>query len=329
MGKDAGKFLEYTTVVDTQALNSGQASLTVVTNENGGIKDDCVLTKVNDSHYYAVFNGANKLKVKYHLQNVLHETRTKFRDMSIVHSSTELRSLIALQGPNAHRVLSSVLDDSPNLTNLGFMESTQDLEYKHDDTIVTRCGYTGEDGFEVSISNRLAPAFMEEVLAVQDENGQALAFAAGLGARDSLRLEAGLCLYGHELLESITPVSAMLTWTISKRRKEEFGFIGDQVVKKELADGVSVKRCGFIGDKVPIREGTELFTSVNGKAGELVGHVTSGTVGPSVGKAVGMAYVNTPHNKFNTELVAKVRNKEYPVTVRKMPFVAANYYKKP
>lgn len=329
MGQDAGKFLEYTTVVDTQALSSGQAALTVVTNDKGGIKDDCVLTKVNDSHYYAVFNGANKLKIKTHMQQVMLENRRKFKDVSMVHSSTDLRSLIALQGPNAHRVLSAVLDDTPNLTNLGFMESTQDLSFKHDDTIVTRCGYTGEDGFEVSISNRLAPAFMEQVLAVKGEDGKSLAYAAGLGARDSLRLEAGLCLYGHELLETITPVSAMLTWTISKRRKEQGGFIGDNIVLEQLEKGVNTKRCGFIGDKVPVREGTELFTSVNGKAGELVGHVTSGTVGPSIGKAIGMAYVNAPHNKFNTELVAKVRNKEYVVNIRKMPFVPANYYKKP
>lgn len=101
----------------------------------------------------------------------------------------------------------------------------------------------------------------------------------------------------------------MLSWTISKRRKAELGFIGDHVIKQQLEEGVSIKRCGFIGDNVPIREGAELFTSVDGKAGEHVGRVTSGTVCPSVGKAIGIGYVNTPFNKFKTELIAVVRNK--------------------
>lgn len=198
-----------------------------------------------------------------------------------------------------------------------------------EDVIVTRCGYTGEDGFEVSVSNGHAEAFMDKLLALKDGDKQ-LAFPAGLGARDSLRLEAGLCLYGHELREDIGPIGAMLAWTISKRRKESLGFIGAEHVKKAMDEGVNTKRCGFIGDKVPIREGTELFTcEANGKAGKKVGDVCSGTVGPTIGKAVGMAYVDTPHNKQKTKLVAVVRGKEYPVTIAKMPFVPNNYYKKP
>ena len=150
-----------------------------------------------------------------------------------------------------------------------------------------------------------------------------------MGARDSLRLEAGLCLYGHELEEDISPIEAMLAWTISKRRKESFGFLGDKIVEQHMNDGVSRKRCGFIADKVPIREGTDLYVKEeDGSAGLHVGHVTSGTKGPSVGKAIGMAYVNVPHNKFKTELVAKVRGKDVPITIRKMPFWPSNYYKK-
>jgi len=232
MGKDAGKFLEYTTVVDTQTLGNGQASLTLVMNSKGGIKDDCVLTKVNDAHYFAVFNGANKVKVKAHMHNILHENRKKFKDVSLVHNATALQSLIAVQGPMAHHVLKAVLDEEPDLTNLGFMESTQDLSFNTTDIIVTRCGYTGEDGFEVSVPNHSVVAFMEKVLAVKGADGAQLAFPAGLGARDTLRLEAGLCLYGQELKETTTPVQAMLGWTISKRRKEELGFLGDDVVKQ-------------------------------------------------------------------------------------------------
>jgi len=137
-------------------------------------------------------------------------------------------------------------------------------------------------------------------------------------------LEAGLCLYGHELNEDISPIEAMLAWTISKRRKESFGFLGDHLVKKHLAEGVTKKRCGFIGDKIPIREGTELFLP----DGTKVGMVTSGTKGPSLNKAIGMAYVDVPHQKFKTELIAKVRGKDNKITVRKMPFYPSNYFKK-
>lgn len=190
--------------------------------------------------------------------------------------------------------------------------------------IVSRCGYTGEDGFEVSVPNSHIEAFMEKLWEPKDENGERIAEPIGLGARDSLRLEAGLCLYGHELEEDISPIEAMLAWTISKRRKESLGFLGDHLVKKHMAEGVSRKRCGFIGDKVPIREETELFL----KDGTKVGKVTSGTRGPSLGKSVGMAYVDVPHNKFKTELVAMVRGKPQDIVIRKMPFVPSNYYKK-
>ena len=208
---------------------------------------------------------------------------------------------------------------------MDFMESTQDLKFNGKPIIVSRCGYTGEDGFEVSVINADIEQFMDKLWEPKDGNGESIAVPVGLGARDSLRLEAGLCLYGHELEEDISPIEAMLAWTISKRRKESFGFLGDHLVKKHIAEGVTKKRCGFIGDKVPIREGADLYLP----SGEKVGHVTSGTKGPSLGKAVGMAYVDVPHNKFKTELVAKVRGKDYPVTIKKMPFWPSNYYKKP
>ena len=121
----------------------------------------------------------------------------------------------------------------------------------------------------------------------------------------------------------------MLAWTISKRRKQTFGFLGDHLVKQHINDGVSRKRCGFVGDKIPIREGAELFLpNEEGKAGEKVGVVTSGTKGPSINKAIGMAYVNVPHNKFKVDLIAVVRGKEQKVKITKMPFWPSNYFKK-
>lgn len=198
-----------------------------------------------------------------------------------------------------------------------------DLKFDKQDIIVSRCGYTGEDGFEISVPNSHIEAFMEKLWSVKDGSEQ-IAYPVGLGARDSLRLEAGLCLYGHELNEEVSPIEAMLAWTISKRRKESLGFLGDHLTKKHMEEGVTKKRCGFIGQKIPIREGTDLFL----EDGTKVGTVTSGTKGPSVDRAIGMAYVDVPHQKFKTELIAKVRGKDHKVTVRKMPFHPSNYYKK-
>jgi len=207
------------------------------------------------------------------------------------------------------------------------METTRDIQFMHDDIVVSRQGYTGEDGFEISLPNSHIDDFMDALLKVKDNNGKPVAIPAGLGARDTLRLEAGLCLYGNELKEDISPIKSCLGWTISQRRRQELGFLGAAMVKEHLAEGVNRKRCGFVGDKVPIRPNTELFlANADGSAGEYVGKVTSGTVTPTLNKAIGMAYVNLPFNKVNTELVAMVRDKPQKVTVAKMPFVPTNYF---
>lgn len=273
-GPQAAAFLEHMTVVDTQALHHGKASLSLLMNEQGGITDDCIITKVNDEHFYVVLNAGCKDGDMAHMLNHM----GKFNCTMEYHSEDE-RSLIAVQGPKAQRVLEEALGGSVNLTNMDFMESTNALTFESQPIIVSRCGYTGEDGFEVSVRNEDIEAFMEALWKVKESDGEQVAVPVGLGARDSLRLEAGLCLYGHELDENISPIEAMLAWTISKRRKEHFGFLGDHLVKQHLAEGVTKKRCGFIGENVPIREGTELYLP----SGEKVGVVTSGTKGPSIG----------------------------------------------
>lgn len=210
------------------------------------------------------------------------------------------------------------------LQPMPFMNASLDHRFDGGDLIVSRCGYTGEDGFEVSVPNANAEHFMEALLE-QYHDAENIAECVGLGARDSLRLEAGLCLYGHDISEEVSPVEGMLLWTISKRRRAEGGFLGYETVKKHIDEGVSRKRCGFVVDgKLPVREGATLWTK---DLATQVGVVTSGVPGPTFSKPVGMAYCDVPHNKFKTELVAKVRNKQIPVTVRKMPFVPANYHK--
>lgn len=190
---------------------------------------------------------------------------------------------------------------------------------------VSRCGYTGEDGFEVSVPAEKAEDFCNFLTEQKESNGDQIVKYAGLGARDSLRLEAGLCLYGHELNEDISPPMAMLTWTISKRRKAEGGFLGFDTVKAHMKKGVvKQKRCGFIVEKgAPARQGAEVLDL----EGNVIGQVTSGIPSPILKKPIGMAYVDQPFHKSGTDLKVRVRGKEYPIKTSKMPFVPANYYK--
>jgi aminomethyltransferase len=171
----------------------------------------------------------------------------------------------------------------------------------------------------------LINSFADILTHSKDKNGQKIASWVGLGARDTLRLEAGLCLYGHELNEDISPIEAVLGWTISKRRKEQGGFLGYDVVKKHLEQGVKKKRSGFIVEGPPARDGAE----IQNKEGQVVGKVTSGAPSPSLKKSIGQAYINVPSNKLETELQVLVRGKPYPLIVKKMPFVPNRYYKKP
>jgi aminomethyltransferase len=184
--------------------------------------------------------------------------------------------------------------------------------------IVSRCGYTGEDGYEISVEAAEAPALAELLLA------QPEVMPVGLGARDSLRLEAGLCLYGHDIDTTTTPVEADLTWSIGKRRRQEGGFPGDAVVRRQLAEGVSRKRVGLKPDgRAPAREGTDI---IDGN-GNSIGTVTSGGFGPSVGGPVSMGYVASEFAATDTAVDLLVRGKPLPAQVAGMPFVPQRYYR--
>jgi aminomethyltransferase len=163
-GKDAAAFLEYMTVVDTQALHHGKASLSLLMNDKGGINDDCIITKVKDDHFYVVLNAGCKDTDMEHMKKYMGQ----FPDCTMEYHSEDVRSLIAVQGPKAQHVVETILDGSVNLTNLDFMECTMDLKFDKQDTIVSRCGYTGEDGFEISIPNSHIEAFMEKLWTVKD-----------------------------------------------------------------------------------------------------------------------------------------------------------------
>jgi aminomethyltransferase len=233
---------------------------------------------------------------------------------------TELsdRALIALQGPGAEDALSEL---DPRAAEMRFMD-VADLRLDGTEAWVSRSGYTGEDGYEISVPADSAVALARRLLALDG------VFPIGLGARDSLRLEAGLCLYGNDIDAETTPVEAALTWAIQKLRRpggeRAGGYPGAGTIEAQLADGAARKRVGLLPEgRAPMREGVEIFDAAEG--GSRVGRVTSGSFGPSVGGPVAMGYVDKEHATTDSKLWGEVRGKRLPVTVTKLPFVAAHF----
>jgi aminomethyltransferase len=217
-----------------------------------------------------------------------------------------------LQGPSAEAVLAS---HAAEVADMKFM-TARAVSIAGHDCFVTRSGYTGEDGYEISVPGETAAAFAEMLLAHPDVE------PIGLGARDSLRLEAGLCLYGHDIDETTTPVEANLTWAINKRRRVEGGFPGSDKILGQLADGALRRRVGIrLEGRAPAREGTELVDD----AGTAIGHITSGGFGPTLEGPVAMGYVDSRFSETGCQINAMVRGKPLPARVAALPFVAANY----
>lgn len=229
-------------------------------------------------------------------------------------------TLMALQGPRAMEALKK-LKVKTDLDKMPFMTGRDNIEIAGVNCRLTRCGYTGEDGFEISCEKDGPKVF--DALLSQD-----FVQPCGLGARDSLRLEAGLCLYGHELDETILPIEASLTWVVNKNRRTgaRANFLGAKHVLAQLAkdNAPKRKRVGFMVHGAPAREGAKIFSE-----GKEVGIVTSGTFSPTLNKPIAMGYVATPLSANGTKLFAQVRGKDVPVTVEKMPFVPSRYYKVP
>lgn len=313
-GKDAIPFLESLVVGDIAALADGTGSLSVFTNEKGGIIDDTVVTKVSDEELYIVVNAGCREKDLAHLNKHLDAWKAKGKQVSMeVHDD---RSLLALQGPEAVAVLQPFVKEDLDKV---YFSNFRRLDIKGVPCWVTRTGYTGEDGFELSIPNSHAVELCDALHS--DERVR----LCGLGPRDSLRLEAGLCLYGNDLNEDITPIEAGLTWTVGKRRREACDFLGGEVIKKQLAEGVSIRRVGFVSSGAPARQHSEILTA----DGKKVGEITSGAFSPCLKKNVAMGYVDKSVAKAGTELKLNVRNKLNDTTVTKMPFVPTHYHKPP
>lgn len=315
-GVDSVNMVEKVVCGDIKSLNPGESKLSLIMNENGGIMDDTVITKEENDGIYMVVNGACKEKDIAHFEKYS-------KDFSATMHYDDRRHLLALQGDGAKDVLSR-LQSTIDLPKMAFMTSINDVTIGDvSGCRVTRCGYTGEDGFEISVSEESAVKLARLLL------GEAEVKPAGLGARDSLRLEAGLCLYGHDLKEDINPVQAGLVWTMggpkSRRRKEQ-GFLGADKILEPSGKLIKFqnKRVGITGMKAPAREDAEIFTP----DGETkIGVVTSGGFGPSAKKPVAMGYIDSGYTENGTDIAVSIRGKLHAAKVTKMPFVPANYFK--
>ncbi|KAF8071403.1 hypothetical protein N665_1128s0003 [Sinapis alba] len=313
-GKDCVPFLETLVVADVAGLAPGTGSLTVFTNEKGGAIDDSVITKVTDEHIYLVVNAGCRDKDLAHIEEHMKAFKSKGGDVSW-HIHDE-RSLLALQGPLAAPVLQHLTKE--DLSKLSFGQF-QILDINGSTCFLTRTGYTGEDGFEISVPSEHAVDLAKAIL----EKSEGKVRLTGLGARDSLRLEAGLCLYGNDMEQHITPVEAGLTWAIGKRRRAEGGFLGADVILKQLQDGPTIRRVGFFSSGPPARSHSE----VHDENGNKIGEITSGGFSPNLKKNVAMGYVKSGQHKTGTKVKILVRGKPYEGNITKMPFVATKYYK--
>lgn len=310
LGDDAVYELGQLTPSDISGLNPGEQKYTVLTNDNGGIMDDIIITRL-DSGLMVIVNAACKDKVFKYLYSRL-SGRCCFNELNS-------QAFFALQGPAAASIMQKF---SPQAAKLLFMQACG-TSINGIKCNVSRSGYTGEDGFEILVGNRYAEQLARLLLAEADVE------PCGLAARDSLRLEAGLCLYGHEINESISPVEAGLKWLLNNINNQSFSlaqdaFPGAEKILAQLQYGPDKIRAGLLVDsKIPVREGCVIYNS----EGISVGYVTSGGFSPSLGQPIAMALLDPNNADVGNTLYAKVRDHEITVTVTPLPFIPHRYHR--
>jgi len=303
-GQNAAKAVETLVPGDIAGLQPGQQRYTQLTNETGGILDDLMVTSTGD-HLLLVLNAACKDTDLAHIQKHLSATC----EIEPMFS----RGLMALQGPQAAQALARL---APSVATMKFMTGTY-VTIDGVQCYVTRSGYTGGDGYEISTPSEATDAIARKLLAQPEVK------PIGLGARDSLRLEAGLCLYGHDIDTTTTPIEAVLLWSIGKERRVQGGFPGAAVIQKQIAEGAPRKRVGLLPEgKAIAREGAEIAIG-----GKIVGKVTSGGFSPTLGRAVAMGYVERAQSSNGTKVELVVRGKPVPAEIAPMPFVKHAYYR--
>jgi len=304
-GRDPARALERLTPADIVGLRDGQMRYALLLNESGGIKDDFLAARLTgEEALYLVVNAATKGSDFAYIAERTHGAAALTPQAS--------RALLALQGPAAEAVLSR---HAQGVAELGFMKAGR-FAVAGAPAIVSRSGYTGEDGFEISLDAGDAERVARVLLAAPE------VLPVGLGARDSLRLEAGLCLYGHDIDEETSPVAAGLAWAIGKRRKLARDFPAADVLMSELLEGTRRKRVGLrLADKTPAREGAEIVDA----NGTTIGRVTSGGYSPSLGAPIAMGYLDTEFAADGTEVGVMVRGIKRPAVVAPLPFVPHRY----
>ena len=301
-GDNVAQELEKLVPADIVNLPEGKARYTFFTNDKGGILDDLIISNAGD-YFYVVVNASMRDQDIGHMRDNLNGVElTELTD----------QGLIALQGPRAEGVLVGFCAAA---AHLNFME-TMEAEIDGVPVRISRLGYTGEDGYEISMPAGEAEKIAKALLDHDDCE------PAGLGARDSLRMEAGLCLYGNDITQDTSPIEAGLIWAIQKRRRSEGGFPGDAVIQGQVADGATRKLVGIRPEgRAPARAGTEICDA----DGNVIGEITSGGFGPTVGAPVAMGYVATGHHDAGTAVTLMIRGKPHGAEVAKLPFVKQNY----
>lgn len=308
-GKGAAAMLESLVPVDIENLGIDRQTYALFTNDSGGVLDDLIITRWGEDQFFLVVNAACKAQDIAHLEKHLTgQTMTVLPD----------QALLALQGPAAREVMKTLCPEAAEFVFLqGCHSSINGVE-----VYVTCSGYTGEDGYEISVPGAHADTLARSILSFEQ------VAPIGLGARDSLRLEVGLCLYGHELSATIDPVQAGLLWSISKSRRADGerpgGFPGADVIFDRIVNKPALRRVGLsVEGKRPVRDG-QLVLDENGNQ---VGQICSAGYGASIGRPIAMAYINRELGEPGTALFVDVRGKHLPVTVTRMPFTSQRYYR--
>jgi len=304
-GADPAHALERATPADIVGIKEGMQRYGLLLNDAGGILDDFMTARLKgEASLYLVVNAATKEADFAYIAE-------RLKGLAVLAPQPE-RALMALQGPAAAAALAR---HAPGVDAMTFMKAVRG-EIDGVPAIVSRTGYTGEDGFEISVACKHAEAIARALLKEPE------VLPIGLGARDSLRLEAGLCLYGHDIDETTDPVEADLVWSVGKRRRMDKDFPAAERIVDEILGGTTRKRVGILPEgRVPARDGSEIVD----KSGRVVGRITSGGFGPSLNASVAMGYVEKAYSADGTEIDLMVRGKAVPARVAPMPFVAHQY----
>jgi aminomethyltransferase len=311
-GADREAFFEHLSCADIKALPFGKGRLSCMMNTNAGLIDDIIVTRF-EKHLGLVINAGRTTEDLAHIRQTLKDFGG---DVQMVHDET--LSLVALQGPQAAATLESL--GVQDLQKLNFM-CARPATIAGIDTFITRCGYTGEDGFEISAPH-------DKIVQLAKILNEKKVQFAGLGSRDSLRMEAGMCLYGHELTETTNPIEACLMWLVTKRRMTDGGFIGYDALKQLKADPARTptRRVGITSKGACARDGADV---VDATSGAVVGKVTSGCPSPTLGLNIAQAYVPQALSKPGTKVGLMVRGRKVEGEVAKMSFVPTHYYSAP